>query len=111
MTNHNWVGVVSKGNLDRPFESMDVAIVARSLVMLVLPHQGNKLLCGPSLGLEIVVVRSRGTRVHLGCGRQSGMLQRAVENPTMKLILLPPPRIWAQGTTALRPPSHSEGRE
>jgi hypothetical protein len=31
----------------------------------MLPHERKKFLCGPALGLKIIVVGSRGTRVHL----------------------------------------------
>ena len=52
------IRVVTKGNLDGSLESVNVAVVAGALVSLVLLHQGNELLSGPSLGLEVVVVGS-----------------------------------------------------
>ena len=61
---HDRVGVVAEADLDRTFESMDVTVVARTLVGLVLLHEWNKLLSSPALGLEVVVVRSRCTSVH-----------------------------------------------
>jgi hypothetical protein len=61
----DWVGVVTERDLDGSLESVDVAVVARTLVGLVLLHQGDELLGGPSLGLEVIVVGSRGTGVHL----------------------------------------------
>lgn len=61
---HDRVGVVAKADLDRALESMDVTVVARPLVCLVLLHERNELLGGPTLGLEVVVVRSRCTSVH-----------------------------------------------
>lgn len=54
---HDWVGVVAEADLDRTFESMDFAVVARTLVCLVLLHERNKLLGGPALRLKVIVVR------------------------------------------------------
>jgi hypothetical protein len=31
----------------------------------VLLHQGNELLGGPALGLEVIIIGGRGSRVHL----------------------------------------------
>lgn len=53
---HNWVGIVSKRYFDRAFEAMKIAIIARSLISLVLFHQRNKVLGGPAFGLEVIVV-------------------------------------------------------
>lgn len=104
------VGVVAKRNLDRALESVNVAVVAGTLVRLVLLHERKEFLGGPALGLEVVVVGSRGTGVHL-----NNISTRAysIHNQllTMKLIDDPPPRMCAQGTTARRPSSHSEGLE
>jgi hypothetical protein len=44
---------------------MDIAIVASSLVSLMLSHQRNQLLGRPALGLKVIVIRSRCTSVHL----------------------------------------------
>jgi hypothetical protein len=54
----DWVGVVTKRNLDGSLESMDVAVVAGTLVSFVLLHQGDELLGCPSLGLKVIVVGS-----------------------------------------------------
>ena len=59
------VGVVAERNLDGPFKPVDVAVVAGALVGLVLLHERNELLGSPALGLEVIVVGSRSTRVHL----------------------------------------------
>lgn len=42
-----------------------------TLVRLMLLHQGEKLLGGPTLGLEVIVVGGRGTSVHLRSNRVS----------------------------------------
>lgn len=39
-------------------------IVGGTLIRLMLPHEGNKLLCGPALCLEVIVIRSRCPSVH-----------------------------------------------
>jgi hypothetical protein len=44
---------------------MNVAVVASSLISLMLSHQRNQFLGRPALGLEIIIVRSRSTRIHL----------------------------------------------
>lgn len=62
---HDGIGVVAKGHLDGAFEAMKVAVVACPLVRLVLLHQGNELLGGPALGLEVIIIGGRGSRVHL----------------------------------------------
>ena len=62
------VSVVAKGDLDWAFKSVDVTVVARTLVRLVLLHEGDQLFGGPTFGLEVIVVRSRGTSVHLHHG-------------------------------------------
>jgi hypothetical protein len=54
----DWVGVVTKRNLDGSFESVNVAVVAGTLVGFVLLHQGDELLRGPSLSLEVIVIGS-----------------------------------------------------
>lgn len=59
------VCVVSERHLDGSLESVDVAVVAGSLVGLVLLHKRDELLGGPALGLEVIVVRGRSTSVHL----------------------------------------------
>jgi hypothetical protein len=61
---HDRVGVVAEGDLDGTVETVDVAVVAGTLVCLVLPHERDEFLSGPALGLEIVVVGSRRTSVH-----------------------------------------------
>lgn len=61
----DWVGVVAKRNLDRTLKAVEIAVVARTLVCLVLLHERDKLLGGPAFGLKVIVVRSRGTSVHL----------------------------------------------
>lgn len=61
---HDRVGVVAEGDLDGTIETVNVTVVAGTLVCLVLPHERNELLGGPALGLEVVVVGSRRTSVH-----------------------------------------------
>ena len=80
-----------EGDLDWSLESVNVTVVACSLIGLMLPHQGDQLLRSPALGLEIVIVRRRGASIHLKQVSRSyaaWCIQHA-----MKLILLPPPRI------------------
>lgn len=48
--------VVSERNLDRTLGSMDVPVVRGPLVGLVLPHERQKLLGCPALGLEVIVL-------------------------------------------------------
>jgi hypothetical protein len=50
---------------DGTIEAVNVAVVASSLVSFVLSHERDELLGGPALGLEVIVVRSRCTCVHL----------------------------------------------
>lgn len=54
----NRICVIAEGDLDWTLEAMQVTVVASSLVCLVLSHQWDELVCGPSLGLEVIVVRS-----------------------------------------------------
>ena len=61
---HNRIGVVAEGDLDGAFKTVDVPVVASTLVGLVLSHERDQLLGGPTLALEIVVVASRRTGVH-----------------------------------------------
>lgn len=61
---HDWVGVVAEADLDRTIETVDVTVVAGTLVGLVLLHQRDEFLGGPTLSLEVVVVRSRCTGIH-----------------------------------------------
>ena len=61
---HDWVGVVSKADLDRAFKSMDVTVLGCPLVGLMLLHEWDKSLGVPSLHFEIVIIRSRSTRIH-----------------------------------------------
>lgn len=49
---------------------MDISIIARSLIRLMFLHQWNEFFCGPSLRLEVIIVRSRRTCVHLVSVRQ-----------------------------------------
>lgn len=44
---------------------MYIPVVARPLVGFMLLHQGNQLLCGPSLRLEVIVVGGRSSSIHL----------------------------------------------
>ena len=62
---HNWVCIVAEGDLDRTLEAMEVSIVASPLVGLVFLHQRKKLLGGPALGFEVIVVGSGCPRIHL----------------------------------------------
>ncbi|KAH3669438.1 hypothetical protein OGAPHI_001559 [Ogataea philodendri] len=59
-----WVCVVTERDLDRTVESVNVFVVARTLVSFEFLHQWQQLVGGPSLGLPVVVVRSRGSGVH-----------------------------------------------
>lgn len=93
------------------FKTVDVTVIASTLVSLVLLHERYKLLCRPSLSLEIVIVGSRGSSVHLDFVNTLYWKSEHIKPLTMKLIDEPPPRIWAHGTMALRPPSHSDGRD
>jgi len=61
---HDRVSVVAERDLDWAVETVNVAVVAGTLVCLVLPHEWDELLGGPTLGLEVVVVGSRRTSVH-----------------------------------------------
>lgn len=61
---HHRVRVVSEGHGNGAIRSMDIPIVACSLVRLVLSHQRNELFCGPALGLKVIIVRCGRTRVH-----------------------------------------------
>lgn len=54
----DWIGVVAEADFDRTFKTMHVAVVARSLVGLMLLHEGQKLFRLPAFGLEVIVVRS-----------------------------------------------------
>jgi hypothetical protein len=65
------VGVVAKRYLYRALKSMDVTVVAGTLVCLVLLHEWDELLGSPTLGLEVVVVGGRSTSVHLSSIRVS----------------------------------------
>ena len=105
------IGVVAKGDLDGSFEAVNVAVVAGSLIRLVLLHQRNELLGSPALGLKVVIVRGRRASVHLIIVNIATHVQTSDLELTIKLIEEPPPRMCAQGTTARRPSSHSEGRE
>jgi hypothetical protein len=65
------IGVVAKRHLDGSLETMNVTIVAGSLVGFVLLHEGDELFGGPALGLEVIVVGSRSAGVHLGVIRHN----------------------------------------
>jgi len=49
---------------------MDVPVLRSSLVGLMLLHEREQLLGGPALRLEVVIVRRRGTGVHLKTSHQ-----------------------------------------
>lgn len=59
------VGIVSEGNLDRTRVSVQLRVARSTLVRLMLLHQRQELFGGPALCLEVVVVRCRGSGVHL----------------------------------------------
>jgi hypothetical protein len=59
------VAVVAKRHLDGTFEAVEVAVVAGTLVGLVLLHQRNEFFGGPALGLEVIVVGCGCASVHL----------------------------------------------
>ena len=58
--------LVAKRDLDGPLKPVSVAVVRCTLVGLVLPHERQKLVGSPSLGLEVVIIGCRSARVHLG---------------------------------------------
>lgn len=59
------IDVVSERDFDGSLESVNVPVVACTLVRLVLLHEWDQLFSRPALGLEVVVVGSRGSGVHL----------------------------------------------
>lgn len=61
---HDGVGVVAKADFDRAIESVDVAVVAGTLVGLVLLHERQQLLSRPAFRLEVVIIGGRCTSVH-----------------------------------------------
>jgi hypothetical protein len=61
----NWIAVVAEGDFDWALETVEVAVVTGSLISFVLLHQRNELFGGPALGLEVIIVGSRGASVHL----------------------------------------------
>ena len=63
---HDWIGVVPEADFDWAFETMNVPIVASSLVGFMFLHEWDQGLGIPSLHLEVVIVRRGGTGVHLG---------------------------------------------
>ena len=50
------ISIVAERDFDGPLEAVDIAVVASSLVHLVLLHEGEKLFGGPAFLLEVVVV-------------------------------------------------------
>jgi hypothetical protein len=77
---------------DRPLETMNITVVASSLISLMLSHQRNQFLGRPAFSLEIIVIRSRSTSVHLVS--KSAISLPWIKHPlTIKLIEEPPPRI------------------
>jgi hypothetical protein len=44
---------------------VELASASAHLVSLVLPHEGEQFLGSPAFSLEIIVIRSRCTSVHL----------------------------------------------
>jgi hypothetical protein len=60
-----WRGFWEGHTFDGTIEAVNVAVVASSLVSFVLSHERDELLGGPAFGLEVIVVRSRSTCVHL----------------------------------------------
>ena len=107
---HDWVCIVAKADFDRSLETVEITVLTSPLIGLMLLHQRNQLLGGPTLHLEVVIVRSGRTSVHLE-SVNGWNAHKSYPRLTMKLILDPPPKIWAHGTIARRPASHSEGRE
>lgn len=79
----DWICVVAERNFDGAFKAVQVAVIAGSLdtvrscpcgrefalhaylVCLMFLHQRNQFLGGPALGLEVIVIRCRSSRVHL----------------------------------------------
>jgi hypothetical protein len=70
---------------------MDVATVAGTLVCLVLLHQRNELFCCLAFSLKAIAIRRASTSVHLFA--LSHELYARHQNPTVKLMELPPPRV------------------
>lgn len=112
---HDRIRVVPKGNLDGTVKAMEVSIVAGTLVGLMLLHQRQKLFGTPASGLEVIVIGCRSPGIHLN--KKPDGLDSTITHYTpghcftIKLIELPPPRIFAHGTMALRPSRYSDGRE
>ena len=52
----NRIRIVPKGDLDGPFEAVQIPIVARALVGLMLLHEWEQLLGLPSFRLKIVII-------------------------------------------------------
>lgn len=50
------IRIVAEGDLDGTLETMGVTVVARSLIGLMLLHQGDKFFGTPSWSSEIIVV-------------------------------------------------------
>lgn len=65
------VGVVAERNLDRAFKPVDIAVVAGTLIGLVLLHERDEFLGGPALGLEVIVIGGRSASVHLSWSESS----------------------------------------
>lgn len=89
---------------------MQIPVIACTLVGLMLLHKGEKLLSRPTFCLEIVIVRGRRSGVHLS-DVSSDLEYIWLSEITIKLIELPPPRMFAHGTIARRPSRCSDGRE
>ena len=51
------VCIIPKRYFDRTLETVNIAVVASSLVCLVLPHQREELFSCPAFGLKVIVVR------------------------------------------------------
>lgn len=54
----NWIRMIAERDLDRPLKTVDVPVVTSPLIGLVLLHERNKIFGFPTLGLEIIIIRS-----------------------------------------------------
>jgi len=88
---HDRISVGAERNFDRSVKPMDVVIVAGTLVCLVLFHQRNELFCCLAFSLKAIAIRRESRSVHLFALSHESYARH--QNPTVKLIELPPPRV------------------
>lgn len=68
---HDRICIVAERNFDWSFETMNISIVAGSLICLMFSHQWNEFLCCPTFGLEIIIIGCWCTSVHHEIDRTS----------------------------------------